>query len=93
MMQPGQGYEFSNTKSSPGDEKAKARWEQFEKVDKARKEYDAALDRRTKAERELSSARTFVSCTAEALERERAKLESITRAEPGDLPAPTQVTI
>jgi hypothetical protein len=94
-MQAGQGYEFSKTSSNPGDEQAKARWEQFEKLDRARKAYEAAKKRLSRAEHERSSASCEVSNTARALERERLALDKLTAIAPEDVeqrgePIPTE---
>jgi len=93
MMQPGQGYEFSKTQSTPGDEKAKARWEQFEKLDKARKRHEAAKDEFKRVEQQLNSARAEESNSAQALERERVALAGLTAPAATDLPPPMVVTI
>lgn len=84
-MQAGQGYEFSKTSSNPGDEKAKARWEQFEKLDRARKAYESAKKRMANAEHERASASCEVSNTASALERERLALDNLTAIAPEDV--------
>ena len=92
-MQPGQGYELSNAKATPADEKAKARWEQFEKVDKARKRYEVAKEEFKRVEQSLNLARAEVSTSAQVLERERVLLANLTAPATTDLPPPMQVTI
>lgn len=87
-MQAGQGYEFSKSTSNPGDEKAKARWEQFTKVDSARKAYESAKERLRRAKSECNSASCEVSNTARALERERQALDKLTELAPEDVDRP-----
>lgn len=68
---PGQGYEFSNAKSTPGDERARARWEAFEALEKSRKRYDAARDQLEERRRAVTSAQCEVAAAVTCLQTAR----------------------
>lgn len=76
-MKPGQGYEFSNVKSTPGDDRAKARWEAFEALETARKRYDAARAQLEGYRRNVASAECEVANAVTALQRSRIGFEHL----------------
>lgn len=84
-MQPGQGYQFTNEKNTPADEKAKARWELFAEVDKARKRYETARESAHSARQKLRDAECEVANSAQALEKQRALLDKALALDPSDI--------
>lgn len=81
-MEAGQGYQISNERSTPADEKAKKRWEAFEVLETARKRYDAAQKRRENARHELRTSECEAANSATALLKAQETLDGLMALSP-----------